>query len=207
MRKKYYHQKKGARNDRQNRNNLLRICHASTGDRNRYHYLRLDRTMVQLEKFKHYLNERGAVLQDPTNEWELVRFKTTSGVSIIYTNKRGDLTFTGESEKAYRMFKEGKKWKAINRQRQSLRQKKAKLATRDGKRCFAHGEKMNFDALTIEHMLNFSHGGSDNENNLALVCEPCNKELGNQSITKKMETIWRLRRAYLHKIQGVNSGI
>lgn len=160
--------------------------------------------MQNVEKFKTWLGKHGAIVMPPTNEWEVIRFKTVNGVSVVYTNKRGDLTFTGESSKAHAAWKSGKPWKAIDRKRQQLRAQKARLATRDGKRCFAHGEKMEFDQLTIEHLLSFSHGGSDNENNLCLVCDPCNKELGNLPITKKIEKMMQLRNAYLRRITAIN---
>ena len=145
--------------------------------------------MVKLEKFKTWLSKRGVIILDPTNEWEVVRFKTDNGVSVVYTNKRGTLTFTGESEQAYNAWKAGRSWKPVDRKRKALRAKKAKIAARDGKKCFVHNAKMTFDELTIEHLLSFSHGGTDNINNLALVCDPCNKELGNLPLTKKIEII------------------
>jgi hypothetical protein len=143
----------------------------------------------EIEKFKNFLTMRGAVVIGTTNEWELVRFRTASGVSVVYTNKRGDITHTGESQKAYSAFKNNTTWKAVDRKRAQLRAKKAKLAARDGKRCFVHGEKLGFDDLTVEHLLSFSHGGSDNDNNLVLVCEPANKALGNLPLAKKIEYI------------------
>jgi len=156
--------------------------------------------MVKLEKFKTWLGKRGVVILDPTNEWEVVRFKTENGTSVIYSNKRDILTFTGESETAYNAWKSGRSWKPVDRRRKQLRAKKAQLAARDGKRCFIHGAKMNFDELTIEHLFSFSHGGTDNINNLCLACEPCQKELGNLPITKKIELIMRLRREYMKTI-------
>jgi len=157
--------------------------------------------MQELEKkskFEQWLNKMGAVVQAPTNEYEVIRFRTPNGTSVIYTGKRG-LTFTGEAETAYDRFMDGKTWKTVTRARRALRARKAVLAARDGKRCFAHGEKMTFDQLTIEHLLNFSHGGSDNDNNLCLVCDPCNQVLGNLPITKKIEKIMQLRKQYLIK--------
>lgn len=145
--------------------------------------------MAKLEKFKTWLGKRGVVILDPTNEWEEVRFKTDNGTSVIYSNKRGVLTFTGESEAAYTAWKTGKSWKPVDRKRKQLRAKKAKIAARDGKKCFVHNAKMNFDELTIEHLLSFSHGGTDNINNLCLVCEPCNRDLANMPLTKKIELI------------------
>lgn len=152
------------------------------------------------EQFKSWLSKMGAVVVAPTNEFELVRFKTQNGTSIVYTGKRG-LTFTGEAETAYGRFMDGKPWKTVSRARKALRTRKAALAARDGKRCFSHGEKMTFDELTIEHLLSFSHGGSDNDNNLCLVCDPCNDALGNLPITKKIEKMIELRKAYLAKIK------
>ena len=147
---------------------------------------------TEVEKFKNWLNQQGAVVLDPTNPYELVRFKTENGVSVVYTGKRGE-SFVGDAEAAYERFKAGKAWKVVSRRRTALRGRKSRLAARDGKRCFAHGNKRKFDELTIEHLLNFSHGGSDNENNLALVCTGANQELGNLPITKKIEKIITMR--------------
>lgn len=83
--------------------------------------------------------------------------------------------------------------------RQQLRQRKAKLAARDGKKCFVHGDPRGFDELTIEHVLSFAHGGTDNDNNLILVCEEANRELGNLPVAKKIELIIEKR---LQREQG-----
>jgi 5-methylcytosine-specific restriction endonuclease McrA len=154
--------------------------------------------MERLEGFKKWLVKRGAVLQDPTNPWEVVRFKTINGTSVVYTNKNGHLTFTGESDAAYSAYKNNKTWRAVDNKRRNLKQKKAKLAARDGKKCFYHGEAMSFDDLTIEHLLNKSHGGTDHDSNLCLACEPCNSTVGNWALTKKM--LWR--DAQLNKTTG-----
>lgn len=138
------------------------------------------------EKFKKYLTDRGAVVLPPTNPWEVVRFRTQNGVSVVYTNKHGHLTYTGESAKAYEFFKAGRKWTAVDRKRQSLKAQKVKIAERDGKICFFHGEKLDYDKLTIEHLLEFSKGGSDHIANLALACEDCNKAVVGMSVTEKM---------------------
>lgn len=153
-------------------------------------------------KFETWLSKMGAVVQAPTNEYEIIRFRTDNGTSIIYTNKKGHLTFTGDAETAYKKFLNGHSWRTVSRHRKALRAQKATIANRDGKRCFAHGEKLTFDKLTIEHLLSFAHGGSDNLNNLCLVCEPCNKELGNLPITKKIERIMHLRNEYLNRLKA-----
>lgn len=153
--------------------------------------------MRDADKFKTWLTGRGAILEGPTNEWELIRFRTSNGVSVIYTNKKGDLTFTGESQKAYDNYRQNKTWSPENRKRKNLRAKKATLAARDGKRCFADLRKLSFDDLTIEHLLSVSHGGTDSLNNLCLLCEECNRAVGNLPLTQKIEYIVEQRTAVL----------
>lgn len=144
------------------------------------------------KKFITWLNKMGAEVLDPTNQFEVIRFKTQNGVSVIYTGKKG-ITFTGESKEAWHAFDAGRSWKAVDRKRKNLRAKKSRLAARDGKKCFAHGTKRNFDDLTVEHLLNFSHGGNDNESNLVLMCKSANEELGNLPLAKKLEKIIKMR--------------
>jgi 5-methylcytosine-specific restriction endonuclease McrA len=145
--------------------------------------------MQSLEKFREFLVQHGAIIEDPTNPWEVLRFRTANGISVIYTNKKGKLTFTGESSAAHQAYNNSGSWRAVDRNRQNLKNKKAKLAARDGKKCFFHGEELAFHELTIEHLLNVSHGGTDHESNLCLACEPCNSAVGNWPLTKKM--LWR----------------
>lgn len=149
---------------------------------------------MKVEKFRTWLGNHGAVVLEPTNPWEVIRFKTVNGVSVVYTNKNGHLTFTGESSTAYDFWQQGKHWKPKDRKRQSLKAQKARLATRDGKRCFCCAKAFTLDELTVEHLLSFVHGGTDNHNNLTLVCEPCNIELGSLAVAKKIETIVAHRR-------------
>lgn len=141
---------------------------------------------LKIGKFKTWLTKKGAVILAPTNQWELLRFKTVNGVSVIYTNAAGRVTFTGESETAYTAYTKNKSWKAVDRKRQSLRAHKARLAARDGKKCFFCHANLGFDKLTIEHLLSVSHGGTDNDNNLCLACEPCNTTVGNWPVVKKI---------------------
>lgn len=151
------------------------------------------------EKFKTWLGKQGAEVLVPTNEWEVVRFRTKNGVSVVYTNSRGRLTFTGESEKAHELFEQGKRWKVIDRRRHALTQQKARIAARDGKECwFCAIKYASLDRYTIEHLLSFSHGGTDNINNLVLACEPCNTTVGNWAVAKKV--LYREQRRAIVKI-------
>lgn len=154
--------------------------------------------MQDLDDFTNWLVDRGAIIEAPTNQWEVIRFKAKGATNIIYQKKNGMLTFTGESQTAYRAFKDGKIWRAVDRKRHNLRQKKQKLADRDGQKCFYHGERMEMHLLTIEHLLNISQGGTDHDNNLCLACASCNSTVGNWPLTKKM--LWRDQQ--LNKSEG-----
>lgn len=146
----------------------------------------------KLNKFKTYIEKRGAVIGESNNPYEIIRFKIYGDLQIIYKKASGVLTFSGtESENAYRKWKAGKNWTPPNRKRQQLSSRKLKLAQRDGMCCFFCGKPYpNVQLLTIEHLLSFKHGGTDNINNLALACgregNRCNEKLGHLSITQKI---------------------
>lgn len=147
----------------------------------------------KLQQFKEWLHNQGAAVLDPTNDYELVRFRNANGIGVVYTGKRG-ITFTGEAAEGWQRFKKGQPWKLITRKRQHLTLRKEELAKRDGLKCFAHGNSMHINALTIEHLLSFSQGGNDNNNNLVLVCDPANKLLANKPLSEKIELIIQMRR-------------
>ncbi|RTL04840.1 HNH endonuclease [Candidatus Dependentiae bacterium] len=149
--------------------------------------------MDKVEKFKTWLEKRGAIVLPTTNKWEVVRFKTINGTSVIYTNKKGDLSFTNESAAAHKAWESNKVWRAVDNKRKNLKAHKVKIANRDGKRCFIHSDKKSWDQLTIEHLLSKSHGGSDNINNLVLVCSGGNHLLSNKPLSKKIEIIIQQR--------------
>lgn len=147
-----------------------------------------DMSNSRLEKFKGYIEKRGAKVLESNNPYEVIRFKIYGELNIIYRNKWGNLTFSGDQcKQAYVKWKDGKNWTPPNRKRQRLTSRKLKLAKRDGLMCFFCGEVFkDTQFLTIEHLLSFRHGGTDNINNLALACEPCNTKLGSKSITEKI---------------------
>lgn len=146
----------------------------------------------QIQSFKEWLHNNGAQVLDPTNDYELVRFRNANGIGVIYEGKRG-LSFTGESAEGWRRFKRGENWKIVTRKRRNLSHKKDELALRDGLRCFAHGDTKHINELTIEHLLSFSQGGNDNNNNLVLVCKPANDKLSNLPLSQKIELIMQMR--------------
>lgn len=54
---------------------------------------------VLLETFKAWIENQGAQIRPPTNEWELLRFKFEGGTHVVYANKAGKVSHdqkTGE---------------------------------------------------------------------------------------------------------------
>ena len=150
---------------------------------------------LSIDAFKKFLEASGAQMIAPTNEWELLRFRTDNGVSVVYTNKSGTKTFTNEAQVAWDKFVQGHGWRSVSRKRKYLTDKKKQLAERDGARCFFCETEAPAEELTIEHLLSFSHGGKDNLNNLCLACDDCQDKLGNLPVVQKILLRDELRKA------------
>lgn len=134
------------------------------------------------DKFVTFLRESGAEILDPTNPYEIVRFRTLNGVSVMYKGRRG-YSFTGEASEAFEKF-EGKSIWRIRSNSQKLKDKTmADLLCRDGSSCFFCAGT---NDLTIEHLLPISDGGNNNMKNLCLACSKCNQAVGNMSIIEKI---------------------
>lgn len=54
----------------------------------------------RLKRFQKFLASNGAEVLPVTNEWELVRFNANGVTSIVYKNKRGNVTYVGEAHAA-----------------------------------------------------------------------------------------------------------
>jgi hypothetical protein len=141
----------------------------------------------EMPKFIRWLDNQGAQVVPTTNPYELLRFKTVNGVSVLYRNKFDVQTFTGECEVAYRHFRDKKRWATHDRHRKQMTSLKTKLANRDGLKCFwCDTPHKSVETLTVEHILNRMHGGSDNSRNLSLACKDCNDELSNLPVVSKI---------------------
>lgn len=72
---------------------------------------------AQMAEFKVWLEERGAEVREETNEWECARFRFKSRITkvihtaVIYRNKHGEMTFTGNAWTPWGHFLKKDKWK------------------------------------------------------------------------------------------------
>lgn len=142
---------------------------------------------MKADKFKQYLQQSGAEILEPTNPYEVVRFRTVNGVSIIYKNKRGSLTFTGEAEEAYERMERKSPWTIISKGLKQKRKTLAEIIRRDGTACFFCAKETTEENRTLEHLLAVIHGGSNNPANLVIACNSCNQSVGNMPIIDKIK--------------------
>jgi hypothetical protein len=143
---------------------------------------------TRLTRFKAWLLSNGADILEPTNEWELLRFRGNSGTSIIYTKKGGQNTFANEAAKAWECFNAAKPWRAIQRSRRANLTPVVKtLIKRDGHRCFFCGFLIPDGDETVDHLVAKTSGGPDHASNFVLMHDDCNSMCGHR------DAAWKIR--------------
>lgn len=146
-----------------------------------------------MERFKQFLVRHGAQLLKPTNEYEVLRFKSNGVLSIVYTGRRG-ISMVGEAEDAYDAFKKSTPWRGCERgNKNQLKVKQVKdvtkrtLLERDGDGCFYCWTPMPPEDISIEHLLSLTQGGNSHVANLALAHVECNQQAAHLSVMEKIK--------------------
>lgn len=143
-------------------------------------------------KFEAFLTERGAQILQPTNEWEVLRFRTSRGTSVVYCNSKGGITPTGESLEAWTAFEINGPWRGVTKPHKRPRKDGHKtsllnaLLRRDGPSCFFCGAPTTADDRSLEHLVPLSHGGPNHLSNLVLAHRRCNADAGHLSVMEKI---------------------
>lgn len=145
----------------------------------------------RLGNFKKFLSERGAELLLPTNEWEVLRFKTGKGVAIVYRSKDPDAkcSFIGDAQQAWFEFINPEtKWRAIppTKRKPMHSVDYRTVRDRDGNECFFCAEYVSDNEATIEHLVSLCHGGTQHISNKFLAHKDCNAQAGNLSAPEKI---------------------
>lgn len=143
----------------------------------------------KLPQYREWLTSNGAQVFEPTNEWELVRFKSGDETCITYRNKSGGIKHNGiTAEFALKSFLHGKSWRAstptVGRRRMSP--VVATLRKRDGGLCFFCHEEVIEGEESVEHLIAVTHGGPNHISNLFLAHRPCNQRFGHMSGVEKI---------------------
>ena len=135
--------------------------------------------------FTEWLRDNGAQILDPTNAYEVLRYKLHGATHDIYQNKAGRLTLTEAINAHLRAFEGGASGPVS---RPSGKRRAAIVDTlliRDGDSCVICGDLLG-DDITVEHFLPRDAGGSNDRRNLALAHQRCNCAVGNMSVVEKI---------------------
>lgn len=137
-----------------------------------------------VEKFKNWLQQNGAEILPPTNQWEIIRFKGKE-TGVIYSSGK---TSNSYANQAVICFLKGKYWDGfpISTGRKTTYNKyKIPLIKRDGSACFYCSELLEND-ITVEHLIPLSAGGKNILSNMVLAHKECNHKQGHKPLSEKV---------------------
>lgn len=148
------------------------------------------RDSSEIKEFKDWLISCGALVDNPTSEWELLRVRTCDGTFVVYQNAKGKQTWP-DGVSTYWKSWESKQNLSLNpdlKSRVSLRHLIGRISERDGLECwFCEYSFLDTKSseITIEHLVALSHGGPNHDSNIVLACRDCNQEVGNKPVAEK----------------------
>lgn len=149
--------------------------------------MKLSTILKRMSVIRAYLAERGAEVLEPTNEWEVLRFRGHGITSVVYKNAKNHLTFTGDAHAALDAYFNGKPWRAAPASKRSKKSSTtvAALLARDGDDCFLCGQSLG-DDITEEHLVPLTSGGTNHIANKALAHGHCNARMSHLSLMEKI---------------------
>lgn len=149
--------------------------------------MNLQKITKKLPALHAWLAGHGAEVLQPTNEWEVLRFKARGVTAVVYRTKAGQITFIGDAKEALQAFFTGGAWSAgvatARKQRRPVEVET--LLRRDGDRCFLCRQPLGED-ITIEHLVAVVHGGPQHIANKVLAHERCNQRMHHLSVMEKI---------------------
>lgn len=140
------------------------------------------------EQFRNWLAASGAQVLEPTNEWELVRFKAGDATGVIYWSLKGAITFTGPAGEAWAAFKGAHSWRAApaTKRRGKSSVTIQAIRARDGGHCFFCLRPVSVEDESEEHLVPITAGGPDHLANKFLAHRKCNADAGHLSAPEKI---------------------
>lgn len=146
-----------------------------------------------LQTFRKRLEEAGAEILAPTNPYEVLRFRSSKGVGVVYKGKRGE-TWNAEALAArdHLHAKAGSLAPVTINGRRRDKATVDALLVRDGDCCLFCGKPLDGD-ITVEHLVAIAHGGPNHVSNLFLAHAACNQAAGHMSAPEKVASAIRNR--------------
>lgn len=129
----------------------------------------------------------GGEMLAPTNPYEILRFRTSYGVGVVYRNKRGVETWNKQAEQARDHLdnRQGSFAPVQVRGRRKDAGTVNALLERDGNCCFFCRDQLG-DDITVEHLVAIAHGGPNHISNLFLAHAECNQRAGHLAAPEKI---------------------
>ena len=155
-----------------------------------------------LSSFKDYLRGHGCTIQEASNDYELVRFKSGIGVGVLYYGQKGlscNVPFVAD---ALNLYFSGEHWqsgKVKAGTRTPSPKRKKELLIRNGDECFYCGFSLG-DDITEEHLVSIAQQGSNNLDNIVLAHAKCNQLAGHKSLVEKIHFRDELRTKAIDKL-------
>ena len=167
------------------------------------HILELNKT-ERRKGFETFLAQSGADILTPTSQWELLRFSTSRGIGVVYTNSKSRISLVGEAEPAFEAYRSQHAYDAGHKVKRSNYRPNGvlrRLLERDGPACFLCCKETTPDDRTVDHMIPLAHGGPNNIHNYALAHRKCNADAGHKPLIEKI----RAREAILAMLRVAQS--
>ena len=133
----------------------------------------------KLNGFERWLNQNGAEIVPPTNPYEAIRFKSQYGTGVLYRKENGRFSFNSEvAKQAFDCFRQCRPWSGVPKlPRQKKKNRTIRiLLGRDGGDCFYCAKPMVEGDISVEHLVNLVHGGTNSLSNKVLAHIKCNNE-------------------------------
>jgi hypothetical protein len=149
---------------------------------------RADKIRRRLPEFKAWLTANGAQVLEPTNEWEVLRFKANGITGIFYRNAKEAITSQGGAHEAWVAFSTGAPWRGsmTTKRRYSGSVIARSLAKRDGDLCFFCQLPTTDENWSVEHLVAATHNGPNHMSNFVLAHRGCNADAGHLSAMEKI---------------------
>lgn len=149
------------------------------------------------EAFTKKLVAAGGEVLAPTNPYEVLRFRTSHGVGVVYCNSRGKETWNREAQAAQAHLStpgSGSLAPVATVKGKRRPGDAAALLARDGGLCFFCILPFLGD-MTVEHLVPRAHGGPNHISNKFLAHHRCNSDAGHLSAPEKIAIHDRALRA------------
>ena len=150
----------------------------------------LPQAAKQLPRLRDYLLCAGSEMLEPSNPYEVIRFRAHGKTYLLYRKDSDVLTWNDDIRAVWQRFLRNEPWAATAKTERNRRHRditvKA-LLVRDGSDCFFCLDSMEPGEETIEHLVPRAHGGPNHVSNYVLAHQPCNADAGHTSAMEKIK--------------------